>query len=115
MVVFTTDRSKVVVLMLFVLCVALWLLTARLFMFCPDCCLTIMLWILSNTVILLLGKRELAVLLHYSFGLCTGYIGLFAFPLGVIGRLCSVIVALPRHLLHYFSQLMAKFGCPLKV
>ena len=30
---------------------------------------------------------------------CTIYNGLFAIPLGVIGRLCSVTVAIPGHLL----------------
>ena len=29
----------------------------------------------------------------------------FALPLGVIGRLCSVIVALPGHLLYYLPHL----------
>ena len=27
----------------------------------------------------------------------------FALPLGIIGRLCSVIVAIPGHILYYFS------------
>ena len=29
-------------------------------------------------------------------------LGLFAFPLDVFGRLCSLIVALPKHFLHYY-------------
>ena len=35
--------------------------------------------------------------------LCTVCHGLFALPLGVIGRLWSVVGALPRHKLYYFS------------
>ena len=35
-------------------------------------------------------------------GLCTVYHGLFALPIGVIGRLCYVIVVLPGHL-YYFE------------
>ena len=37
------------------------------------------------------------------YGLCTLCHDLFAPPLGVIGRLCSVIVALSVHLLYYFE------------
>ena len=42
---------------------------------------------------------------------CTVCHGLFALPLGVIGRLWSVIVVLPGHLLYYFcaSILFAYF------
>ena len=29
-------------------------------------------------------------------------LGLFALPLGVTGRLCSVFEALPGHLIHFF-------------
>ena len=32
---------------------------------------------------------------------CVLFLGLFALSLGVIGKLCSVIVAIPRHLLYY--------------
>ena len=38
------------------------------------------------------------------FCLCILCHGLFALPLGDIGRLGSVIVALPRHLLYYFTN-----------
>ena len=31
----------------------------------------------------------------------TVFLGLFAYPFGVFGRLCSVIVALPWYLLYY--------------
>ena len=34
---------------------------------------------------------------------CSYHHGLFAFPLGVIDRLWSVIVAIPGHLLYYFT------------
>ena len=37
-------------------------------------------------------------------GLCTVSHNLFVLPFGVSGRLCSVIVVIPRHLLHYFYQ-----------
>ena len=36
---------------------------------------------------------------------CTNCHGLFPLPLYVIGRLCSNIVTLPRHLLDYFSYM----------
>ena len=48
-------------------------------------------------MITLLGKRELVVLPFCGF--CTFCHGLFALPVGVIDRLCSLIVAIPRHLL----------------
>ena len=44
-----------------------------------------------------------------AFGLCTVYLGLFA-HLGVIGRLCSVIVVLPRHLQYYFTATLMKIS-----
>ena len=40
-----------------------------------------------------------------SAGLFTVCLGVFALPLGVIGRLCSVIVLLPGYLLHYYFYL----------
>ena len=55
-----------------------------------------------SIVITLLGKSWV-----FSFflvcGLCTFYHGWFALPLGVIGRLCSVTVALPGLLLGHFT------------
>ena len=59
--------------MLFGLCVSLWLFAAGLFS-CLLHCLCCGQWILSGIVITSLGKRVL-----------------FALPLDVIGRLCSVI------------------------
>ena len=44
-----------------------------------------------------------------AFGLCTVYLDLFA-HLGVIGRLCSVIVVLPRHLQYYFTAPLMKIS-----
>ena len=52
----------------------------------------------------LLGKRELAALFSSVCGMCTVCHGLFALPLGVICRLCSVIVAIPGHVLYIFVQ-----------
>ena len=49
-------------------------------------------------VITLLGKRKLVALLFFFFfflGLCIVCLCLFALLVDVIGRLCSVIVALP--------------------
>ena len=37
-------------------------------------------------------------------GVCTACLGLFALPLGIFGRLCSVIVALPGRLLYNFAN-----------
>ena len=51
-----------------------------------------------------MGKRELAALLSLVYGLCTVCHGMFALPLGVIGRLSSVTVAIPGHLLFYKSM-----------
>ena len=37
--------------------------------------------------------------------------GLFTLPLGVLGRLCSMIVALPEYLLHCFTYLACLTKC----
>ena len=58
-------------------------------------------WILPSIVITL-GKRGLVTLPFLVCDLCTVCLGLCALPLGVTGRLCSVFVALPGHLLNYF-------------
>ena len=52
----------------------------------------------------LTGPDRLSWLLFLSsvYGTCTVCLGLFPLPLGVFGRLCSLIVALPCHL--YYSQ-----------
>ena len=39
--------------------------------------------------------------------MCTVLHGLFALPLGVIGRLCFVFVALPRHHLYQIAKVLA--------
>ena len=51
---------------------------------------------------MLLGKRELIALLFLAIGLCTVCLALFILSLGVMGGPCSVIVALPGHILYYF-------------
>ena len=56
---------------------------------------------LSSIVIYLLGKSELVALFFLGLWLVSG-LSLFALPLGVMGRLCYMIVALPGHLLFYF-------------
>ena len=43
------------------------------------------------------------MLIALLFVTCVFCLDLFAVPLGVIGRLCSLIVALPRRLLYYFT------------
>ena len=55
---------------------------------------------MSSIVITLLGKSGLVALDFFGrlFIVC---LALFALPLGVIGRLYSVIVVLPGHLLCY--------------
>ena len=58
-------------------------------------------WILSGIVIILSGKWVLVALPFFISGLCTVCYGLFALPLSVIGRLCSV--KLPGHLVFYFT------------
>ena len=64
------------------------------------CCVQ---WTLSSTVITLLRKTELVVLIFLS--LCDVFcFSLFALPLGVIDRLCSVVVALPGHLYYIHFQ-----------
>ena len=49
-------------------------------------------------MIVLLGKRKLVALLFIDLWFGSVCLGLFALPLVVIGRLCSVIVAFPGHL-----------------
>ena len=53
-----------------------------------------------------LAEEEGAALLRFCLhcGLCTVCLVLFAFPFGVIVRLCSVIVVLPAHLLYQFAS-----------
>ena len=52
-------------------------------------------------------RRERLLRISLAFGLCTVYLGLFA-HLGVIGKVCSVIVVLPRHLQYYFTAILKK-------
>ena len=59
-------------------------------------------------VITLMGKRELIALLFFGLWLVY-HLGLFALLLGVTGTLCSVIVALPGHLLYHMDFLYT--GC----
>ena len=53
-------------------------------------------------MITLLGEKELAALRFFVCGLCIVCHDLFVLPLGVICKLCSVIIAIPRYLLYYF-------------
>ena len=59
--------------------------------------------ILSAIVVPSLEKKELAALLFFGLWLYIVCHGLFALPLDVIGRLCSVIVVLPGYLVYCFS------------
>ena len=52
---------------------------------------------LSSIEITLLGKMELFAWFSFVCGLYTVSHGLFVLPLGVIGRLCSVIVVIPGY------------------
>ena len=53
-----------------------------------------------------LVEEKVTALLCFSLhcGLCTVCLVLFAFPFGVIVRLCSVIVVLPAYLLYQFAS-----------
>ena len=56
-------------------------------------------------MITMLGKRELVALFFFDMWVFVLSVNcLFAFSVGVIDRLCSVIVALPGHLLYYFCR-----------
>ena len=96
---FTTDRSKAVVAVLFDLCVFLWLLPAGLFNRLLSCLLPYwcVKWILSNSVIILLGKKQQATLFSLPCGTCTVWQDLSR---AVIGTLYSMIIAITRHLLY---------------
>ena len=61
-------------------------------LFVDFCCFR---WILSSV-------WECAFSLFYS--VCTVCLGLFARPLGVIDRLCSVFEALLKHLIYHSSR-----------
>ena len=52
-----------------------------------------------NVITFLEEKGAGCFAFFFVYGLCTVCHGLFALPLGVIGRLCSVSVATPGHLL----------------
>ena len=97
----TTDCSKAMFLVLLFLRVALCCLLRNVFQICPLCCLSVILWILAIIVTSLLGKRELFALLLFGVLMVYCLLYFYAYPLGVIDRLCSVIVALLGHLLYY--------------
>ena len=67
-------------------------------MFCLVRCLIVLSSIVCGH---LLVKRKIFVLLSLLCGLCIVCHKLFALPFGVIDRLCSVNLALPRHLQYY--------------
>ena len=119
---FTTFRSTAVVLVLFVLFMALWLLAAVLFYvlsFSLSHCW--FWWILSSTVILFcfwgggvgseqgvgggVGGGRMSLLFCFSlvYCMCTLSNNLIDLPLGVIGRLCLVIVTLWTSSIPLFS------------
>ena len=50
------------------------------------------------------GKTGLVALLFIGCDVCPVCHGLFALTLSAVGSLCSVIVATPGHLFHYFSD-----------
>ena len=43
--------------------------------------------------------------LFFGYCLCTACHSSFALPLGAIGGLCAVIVALAGHIIYYFSMI----------
>ena len=59
-------------------------------------------WVQSSILISLLWKRESVVQVFFHLWPVTGCQCLFVNPLGVIDRLCSVMVALNGHFLNYF-------------
>ena len=76
----------------------LWLFAAGLFSCLCRVCL-----IVYGGFCLALRSSDLGKRASYTFCLVVFVCHvLFALPHGVIGRLCSVIVALPGHLLFYF-------------
>ena len=70
---------------MFVLFVALWLLTMKLFSSCPFLCSVW--WILSSIMIAFLGRRAGCFAFLWSVACVLFSHGLFAHPLGVIDRL----------------------------
>ena len=52
-----------------------------------------------------LGNFKIAFFISVLLVVCTVCLGLFAILLGVIGRLYSVTVTLPRHILYYNVQI----------
>ena len=85
--------SKKVVLVLFVFWVALWLLAPWPFLHC-------LIVVVAGSC--LWGWESKLLWFSLACDMCTLCNGVFALPFGVIGGLCSVIVALPGHLLYYF-------------
>ena len=61
-------------------------------------------WLLTRTITPCWGGWSwLLCIFSLVCGLCTVFHGLFVPPFDVIGMLCSVIVAVSRHLMHYFD------------
>ena len=70
-------------------------------MFVPFIVLSLFLWILLSFVDISLGMRRCLLSFSLVCGYCTVCHGLFALPVCVIGRLFSVSIALPGHILYY--------------
>ena len=97
-VVYATDRSKAVVPVLFLCCVALWFILrdATCFKFFP-CSLSSCFFIPFSIVFTSLGKRELVCVLLVHLFVCFVRVNFchFSFPFDFGGWLRFVIVALP--------------------
>ena len=93
-----TDRSKAVVPVLFLFCVALWFILRGASCFKVFLCsLSSCFFILFSIVITSLGEEELVhVLLEHCFCFVRVSFCLFSLPLGIGGWLRFVIVALPE-------------------
>ena len=90
-----------------VLCILCSLVAAQCGAFsCFDMFLIVLLLFLSSTVIILLWERgHLLLSSCLVCGLCTFRHGLFALLLGIIGRICTMIVTIPEHLYTIFLKL----------
>ena len=95
-VVFTIDRHKAVVLVF--VCSLCGLVATRCRTFLVLCPVRRLIVMFSGPCLALrpLPRRPTPITFKEMAA------GLFALPIGVIGRLCSVTVALPGHLLYYF-------------
>ena len=113
--VYSIDRSKAVVPVLFLLFVALWfILWGDVFYGLPCVILFLCFSVLLALRLPRLGKRELILVLFIRLFDLYFWFCLFPLPLGVWERLRFVIVALPvlfSYLFYYFCHCMSLHVC----